>query len=197
MQIFRTYGFSSLISLCFLVQTSIASATDCSSWSQFSSSNQALAALSVPIASIQDHLNGLPTSEGVIFDVELKQRELWVDVVYVPDQATAISGLRAMMQMGRLVQGDFDRVVFSDDIKGVYQIPEPILREIGCQFIWGQEGGQNPIYLIRFFFENLEFYPNGEKAVNGFTGHLLGDTSRAMDYHTAGFVPAWMLTALQ
>ena len=172
-------------------------ATDCSAWAQFSSKDPALQPQSVSVSDIQNYINGLATSEGVVFDIEQKDTELWIDIVYVPDNATVISGLRAVMQIGRLVSGDFEKVVLSDDGKGIYQLPEPKVREIGCQFIWGAEGGQNPIYLIRVFFENLELYPDAQRAVSGFTGHLMGDTNVAMEYHNNQFATQWLLSALQ
>lgn len=171
--------------------------TDCSAWVEFSSKDPALQPQSVAVSDIQNYINGLETSEGVVFDIEHADKELWIDVVYVPDNATVISGLRAVMQLGRLVSGDFEKVVLSDDGKGIFQLPEPEMREIGCQFIWGTEGGQNPIYLIRVFFENLETYPDGRKAVSGFTGHLMGDTNLAMEYHNNQFATQWLLPALQ
>ena len=172
-------------------------ATDCSKWSQFSSSASYLMPLSVPQNKIQDHLNRLETSEGVIFDIEIKDGEVWIDVVYVPGNSTAITPLRAFLQLGRLMQGEFTNVVFADDGKRIYQIPESMARELGCQFIWGQEGGQNPIYLIRLFFENLGTFGTNERAVSGFNGSLLGDTTRAMEYHADVFLPRWVLTALE
>lgn len=174
-----------------------AAAADCSEWSQFRSSNPKLAPQSVSIGDIQNYMNTIETSEGVIFDIEQRQAEIWIDIVFVPDDATMVSGLRAVMQMGRILAGDFDRIVLSDEGTGVYQLPEAKFREIGCQFVWGEEGGQNPIYLIRLFFQNLEIHPTGTKAVSGFTGHLLGDTTRAMDYHNQQFARSWILSGLQ
>lgn len=171
--------------------------TDCSAWPEFSSNAPDLQPQSIAVSDIQNYINGLETSEGVVLDIEQSGKELWIDVVYLPDNATVISGLRAVMQIGRLISGDFEKVVLSDDGKGIYQLPEPKLREIGCQFIWGYEGGQNPIYLIRVFFESLENYPDGQKAVTGFTGQLLGDTNLAMEYHNNQFARQWLLSALQ
>jgi hypothetical protein len=193
-EIFFKLKFSCVILSAF---ASHAWATDCSSWSDFTSTNPLLLPQSVEISRAQDYINGLETSEGVIFDIEQRENELWIDIVYVPNDATVISGLRAVMQLGRLVAGEFDRIVLSNDGKGVYQLSEATIREIGCQFIWGEEGGQNPIYLMRVFFENLELYPSGDKAVSGFTGRLFADTNIAMEFHNKQFAPAWMLSALE
>ena len=189
---------TALYALAVFLGTSVpASSTDCSAWPEFSSVDPALQPQSVAVSDIQNYINGLVTSEGVVFDIENQDNELWIDIVYVPDNATVISGLCAVMQLGRLVSGDFEKIVLSDEGKGIYQLPEPKLREIGCQFIWGAEGGQNPIYLIRVFFENLEMYPDAKKAVSGFSGHLMGDTNLAMEYHNNQFAKQWILSALE
>ncbi|SIN82759.1 hypothetical protein SAMN05444002_0818 [Vannielia litorea] len=171
--------------------------TDCTKWPEFTAPEPYLKPQSVSMNQIQNYLNASESSEGVIFDVERKGRELWLDIVYVPADATVIVGVRSIFQIGRLIDGDFDSIVFSDDGQGLYALPEPMLRELGCQFIWGREGGQNPIYLIRVFFQNLRDFENGKLAVSGFNGSLLGDTGRAMSYHNEVFAPKWILTALE
>jgi hypothetical protein len=177
--------------------TSPVFATDCSEWPQFQTSEPDLAPKSLQLSDLQNVLNAGTSAEGMIFDFRPVDRDIWVDVTYVPGNATALAGMRTAFMAFRLLSDDFDNFVFSDDKVGLYKISEPVAREIGCQFIWGKEGGQNPIYLLRVFFKSLMNYEDSQPAVVGFNGSLLGDTNVAMQFNNEVFVRKWLLTAVQ
>ena len=172
-------------------------ATDCSQWKMFATTAKYLEPLSVPASKLQNHLNASSWSDGVIVDVAMNERELWMDIVYFPGETQAAAAVRIAFQVGRLTDEDFDKFVMAEDGRGVFSIDEPALREIGCQFIWGKEGGQNPIALMRHFFKELKRYETGAPVFSGFTGSLLGDTTLALDVHNSFFVPEWVMSSVE
>jgi hypothetical protein len=172
-------------------------ATDCSAWPQFSASERELAPLSLGLDEMQNKINAGSSAEGMIFEFTKKGSEVWMDVTYVPDNATVLAGMRSAWQAFRLLSDDFDSFVFADNGVGLYKLSEPVAREIGCQFIWGREGGQNPIHLMRVFYQNLANYADGMPAVTGFNGSLLGDTNRAITFNNEVFVQKWLISAVQ
>lgn len=172
-------------------------ATDCSAWAQFKTTEPDLEPKSLNLADLQNVINAGNSAEGMIFEFKPKEKEVWMDVTYVPGDATAIAGMRTAFMAFRLLSDDFDSFVFADGDVGLYKVSEPVAREIGCQFIWGREGGQNPIYLMRVFFQNLANYDSGTLAVTGFNGSLLGDTNVAMQFNNEVFVRKWLLSAVQ
>lgn len=191
--------FSKLSLLAMLVCAAAAPAyaTDCSAWPEFQTSEPNLAPQSLALSDLQKTLNAGDEAEGMIFEFQEVDGDIWMDVGYVPGEASALAGLRTAYMAFRLLSDDFDEFVFSDGDTGLYKIAEPKAREIGCQFIWGREGGQNPIYLMRVFYESLLNFEDGQPAVVGFNGSLMGDTNLAMTFNNEVFVQNWLLTALE
>lgn len=192
----KTY-FLAFASICALAPTAPAHATDCSAWTQFQASDAYLAPQSIDLSRLQDQLNAGDEAEGMIFEFKQVDGDVWMDVGYVPGEASALAGLRTAFMTFRLLSDDFDDFIFADGKTGLFKISEPKAREIGCQFIWGREGGQNPIYLMRVFYENLLNYDDGQPVVVGFNGSLMGDTNLAMTFNNEVFVQKWLLTALE
>lgn len=183
--------------LCYAVSGQSAFATDCSAWPQFKTTEPALAPLSVTMTDLQNVLNAGVAAEGMIFEFKSVGRDIWIDVTYAPAESATLAGLRNAFMAFRLISDDFEHFVFSENGAGLFKIGEPFAREIGCQFIWGREGGQNPIYLLRLFYRNLRDFESGALAVDGFNGSLLGDTSRALQFNNEVFVPKWLFSAIQ
>ena len=101
------------------------------------------------------------------------------------------------MQAGRLADERFQRLVLAEAETGIFVIEEPALRAIGCRFIWGREGGENPIALIRDLFRNLVWYESGRPLSVRFSGSLLGDTSLAMSLNNELLIPKWVMSAVK
>lgn len=192
----KTYLLS-FLALYALASPGPAYATDCSAWPEFQTTEPDLAPQSIDLSTLQNVLNAGDEAEGMIFEFKKVDGDVWMDIGYVPGEASALAGLRTAFMTFRLLSDDFDEFVFSDGETGLYKIPEPTAREIGCQFIWGREGGQNPIYLMRVFYQNLLNFEDGQLAVVGFNGSLMGDTNLAMTFNNEVFVKKWLLTALE
>lgn len=142
-------------------------------------------------------MNTSQFSSGLEITAELRARELWLDVTLFPGDAPVVTATAAIMKTGRLVDADYDLLVLSDDGTPVFSIAESVTRELGCQFIWGREGGENPIHLMRILMKNLMRYETGQPVTTGFTGHLLGDTNLALSINNEVLAPEWAMSAVQ
>lgn len=187
--------FAAACALCCL--PSVSFATDCTAWARFSTSDPHQQPLSVSLDKLQNHLNASPLNKGIIYGVSQKGRTLELDVLHFPGTVEALAGLRTVFQIGRIADESFDTLVFVDAQERLFSIAEPELRSLGCQFIWGRKGGQNPIALMRLFFHALKDAQTGRPAVAGFTGSLLGDTNLALSAHNEIFLPRWVLSAVE
>ncbi|AXI54780.1 hypothetical protein C1J05_09970 [Sulfitobacter sp. JL08] len=187
---------SAISSIILLVSAGQMHATDCEQWPQFSSTEDYLEPLSVKADEIGEHMNRWQWSDGVQFSTEMRGDELWLDILAFPGDSTAAAAGRAIMQTGRLASEDFDRLVLADKGVGIFSIEEPKLRAIGCQFIWGREGGQNPIALIRDMYKSMVHYPSGEPLSTAFNGSLFGDTNLAISLNNEMLIPNWVLSAV-
>lgn len=172
-------------------------ATDCSHWQIGRSADRTLPPLSVPAAQIGRALSARDMNDGVQFKSWMKGGDLWLDITRYPGEVTAAVGPRSVMQAGRLAGPGFRRLVLADQGRGVFSIDEPNLRAIGCQFVWNQQGGQNPIALMRMLFQSMRYYESGQPLSNGFNGSLMGDTSLALGLSTKVFMPGWAMSAVQ
>lgn len=171
-------------------------ATDCSRWKRFAASEPYLRPLSVPAADIGAHLTASVYSEGIEFVSTLRGTELWLDITRFPGATSAAGAPRAILHVGRLADEAFDTLVLADGQEGKFTITEPELRRLGCRFIWGREGGENPIALLREMYQVMRHYETGHLLSRRFTGHLLGDTSLAMDLNNTLLIPQWALSAV-
>lgn len=194
MQVIRTIQATVLLGL---MASGPANATDCSSWSIGRSTEAYLAPLSVPPAKIGAYLSASQYAGGVKFKSWMKGKELWLDITDYPGSASAAMGPSSVMQVGRLAGPGFTKLVLADGGKGVFSVDEPALRSIGCQFIWGHKGGQNPIALMRMLFRSMKSYQTGQPLSTGFTGALLPDTNLALQINNKVFMPGWALSAVK
>lgn len=171
-------------------------ATDCSAWSRFSSTEEYLSPLSLKPNDLAVALNTSEYSSGLEVSIMQRGTELWLDITRFPGDAPVVTGTAAIMKVGRLLDADFEKIVLADNDTPLFFIEEPVLREIGCQFIWGREGGENPIHLMRILMKNLIRYETGQPVTTGFTGHLLGDTTLAMRINNEVLAPEWAMSAV-
>lgn len=172
-------------------------ATDCTAWSRFAASEAYLKPLSLSPSEVAKALNASQYSSGLEVTTELRGRELWLDITLFPGDTPVVTGTAAIMKVGRLVDADFDLLVLSDEGTPIFSISEPVARELGCQFIWGRGGGENPIHLMRILMKKLMRYETGQPVTTGFTGHLLGDTNLALSVNNEVLAPEWAMSAVQ
>jgi hypothetical protein len=176
-----------------LIGFDAAAQSNCSAWSRFSSSEDYLEPLSVEPEKIGPHLTASEYSQGVVLTSELRDDELWVDVVSFPGSTSAAVAPSLIMRIGRLANNDFEGLVLAHEGQGLFRIEREDLRKIGCQFIWGREGGENPIALMRDLYKALTYYDSGAPLSRAFNGNLLGDTGLTMRLNNEVVLPAWIL----
>lgn len=163
----------------------------------FSAKNETSAPTSVAVTDISAFLSAAPWSEGVRVAAHQKGGEVWLDVTEFPSKVTAAAAARTAWLIGRVIDTDAGSVVFSDGGEGVFQIELGILKNIGCRFVIGEQAGENPIALMREFYDAVTHYDTGARVAPTFTGSLLGDTNAALVTNNEVFVPKWVLSAVK
>jgi hypothetical protein len=186
----KALSLASLVIALLLPATAFA---DCSNWSSFSSHEAYLEPLSVPAGEIGAHLTASPWTGGVKFHSELREGDLWLDIMEFPGATSAAVAPSVVMQVGRLADDGFGRLVLAHEGQGLFAIERAALRDIGCQFIWGREGGENPIALMRVLYRKMTYFETGQPISTRFSGHLLGDTSLALNINNEIVLPAWVV----
>lgn len=147
----------------------------------------------VSVSGIQDFLDTSPAVDGIKFAVTVKGKEVWLDIVQYPPQVSVIASLRSLLVLGRVVKPGYDKLVLADGDKGLFQVSYQDIHAIGCQFVWGTEGGQNPIHLLRELADSLTYYADGSRVAPPFTGSLMGDTSAMLGTMNKIVYPEWLL----
>lgn len=147
----------------------------------------------VSVSGIQSFLDTSPAVDGIKFDVTIKGKEVWLDIVQYPPQVSVIASLRSLLVLGRVVKPGYDKLVLADGDKGLFQVNYQDIHAIGCQFVWGSEGGQNPIHLLRELADSLTYYADGSRVAPPFTGSLMGDTSAMLGTMNKIVYPEWLL----
>jgi hypothetical protein len=165
---------------------------DCSAWPRFASTEEYLKPLSVEAVAIGPHLSASEYTQGVELHSEIRGDELWLDVVKYPGTTSAAIAPALIMRVGRLADDNFQSLVLAHEGNGLFKIERGDLRKIGCRFIWGREGGENPIVLMRELYQKLTYYETGAPLSRSFTGSLMGDTGLALNLNNEIVLPAWI-----
>lgn len=152
------------------------SAASCEQGAFASSTEEHLQPLSVPASEVGTWLTASPYSSGIHFTSELHGRDLWLDITDFPARAPEVASIRALMQLGRVVSADFDRLVLVDGREAQFVVAETDLRSVGCQFVWPANTGANPIDLMRRMIEALR-EENGGRPIKGLTTTASAGTS--------------------
>ncbi|MFF2320221.1 hypothetical protein ACFVTJ_04125 [Agrobacterium sp. NPDC058088] len=147
----------------------------------------------IPVSGLQRFLDTSPAIDGIKFHVSMKGKEVWLDIVQYPPEVSVIASLRSLLVIGRVVQPGYDKLVLADGDKGLFQVSYQDIHAIGCQFVWGAEGGQNPIHLLRELADSLTYYADGSRVAPPFTGSLMGDTSAMLGTMNKIVYPEWLL----
>lgn len=119
----------------------------------FVAKNETAPPTSVNAADIAAFVAAAPWAEGVRVTAEERGAELWLDVTEFPGNTTAAAAPRTAWLVGRIMDTDVATVVFSDADQALFQIEARALKDIGCRFVVGEEAGENPIALMREFYD--------------------------------------------
>lgn len=151
---------------------------------------------SVPASEIDNFVERSDFSDGFRTKTIVKGDELWIDIVEYPGTTTAAAATRIAFIIGRAIKGSPEKIVFADGDKAVFSVPSIKLKDIGCQFSFGEEGGENPIALMREFFSSMTKVDTGKSFSEVFTGNLFADTNSAFMINNEFFVKDWVLSAV-
>lgn len=163
----------------------------------FAAKNETTPPTSVEAADIAAFVAAAPWAEGVRITAEERGTELWLDVTEFPGNTTAAAAPRTAWLVGRIMDTDAATVVFADADEALFQIAATMLKDIGCRFVVGEQAGENPIALMREFYDAMTRHGSGQRIAGRFTGSLLGDTTTAMTANNEVFVPGWILSAVK
>jgi hypothetical protein len=153
---------------------------------------------SVDVSELQRFLDTSPAIEGIEFETSLHgDGEVWLDIVRFPGEVTVLASLRTVLIVGRVVKPQYKKLVLADNGEGVFEVPYADLHRIGCQFVWSEGKGQNPIALMRDLADKLGSYPNGARVAPPFNGSLLGDTTTMLTTMNQIVYPKWVLKTVE
>lgn len=148
----------------------LAASTPCISDSRFWSDDPAKTPGSVPIEEIQARINGDESADGIVLSIETRDSIMRVGMKEIPGETSVAAVLRVIMMIGRLAEPRYEEMRFTDEGVDVLAIDGDTIRDIGSQFVWGEEGkGQNPIHLMRLFVDVL---PAKDDVAIGRSGNL-------------------------
>lgn len=161
--------------------------------SRFDSSDPAKAPQTVPLSQIEARINGDAAADGIVMTIKATDHVLRLDIKSMPGKTSVAAATRVVFMTARLAKPDYTEMRFSDEGQDLFVIDGPTIRDIGRQFIWGEEGkGQNPIHLIRLFVDALR-HPDGSRVAPVYPGSLFGDTSVSTQTMVNVFNPQWVL----
>ncbi len=149
----------------------------------------------VAVDDLQEFMDENDIAGGITYSFEEKDDELWIDIEEVSSETSGVVVARNLFVFGRVLDKDYRKFILSDEGAGVFSISGPKLQSIGCQFVWKEDRGENPIVLLRALADNLTYHDSGSRVAPPFNGSLLGDTKAAMDTLSGNMVPQWVLSA--
>ena len=163
---------------------------------RFASDDPAKAPFSVPVFLIEERINRDESADGIRLSISTSGKIMRVDIKEIPGRTSIAAVIRVIMMIGRLAESDYTEMRFSDEGTDIFVIDGKKIREIGNQFVWGEEGkGQNPIHLMRLFVDALRT-PDGMRVAPPMTGSLLGDTNIAITTINKRFHPEWTMRTI-
>ncbi len=150
--------------------------------------------LSISPTDIGAALTASSFSHGIQFVSKLQDRELHLSVTHVPAAMPEVGPIRAIMQLGRLVDDGFDQLVLVNHGRKLFVISEPELRDIGCRFVWPGKSSSDPILLLRETVQAIHGYDTDEPINNQPSGAPLLDGAHALRLIGETLNPAWLPT---
>jgi hypothetical protein len=149
------------------------------------------------VSHISDFVKAAAWSDGIRLTAEEHGDDVLLDVVEFPGTTSVAATSRVVWLIGRVMETDASRVVFVDEGKQLFAIDALVLKDLGCRFVVGEEAGENPIALMREFYDGVVDAGSGKRIAPVYTGSLLGDTNAAMVANNDVFVPAWVTSAVK
>lgn len=148
---------------------------------------------SVPRETLEQFLKHLPAADGIGFQVLNNANEIQLDIVSYPGNVSVAASTRVLFIVGRVTKPGYRNLVLADNGRPLFKISYESIHRIGCQFIWGEQGGQNPIALMREFIDNLRYYDGDARVAPIFPGSLFGDTNLAIGTLNGVVTPKWVM----
>ena len=170
-------------------------AASCEEGAMTPSTEPHLEPLSVPAPEIGAWLTASPHSGGIRFTSVMHGRDLWLDIIDFPEHAPEVGSIRALMQLGRVADADFERLVLVDGQEALFVVGEADLRNVGCQFVWPVRIGPNPIDLMRKLVEALREEEGGHPIEGLSATGSAGTTLQAVAIVQDHLNPAWVASA--
>lgn len=114
---------------------------------------------------LADALNASPYSTSIRFASSVEGGDLLLDIISYPQQESEVGTIRALMQIGRLVDDGFERLVLVDGDRPLFVVSRAELRQVGCRFNWPNNTGENPLLLMGEMVASLRRADTGEGLV--------------------------------
>ena len=187
-------GFA--VGIAYILGASVAFADACPG-QVFSGTNDQTEPSSVSVAGIPDFVESASWSDGIRIRASEQGGDVLLDVVAYPGTTSVAAATRVVWLIGRIMDTNAKKVVFVDEKKELFSIDAVTLKNIGCRFVVGEKAGENPIALMREFYDAVVYSGTGKRIAPTFTGSLLGDTSAAMMANNEVFVPGWVMSAVK
>ncbi|MCW3782974.1 hypothetical protein [Defluviimonas salinarum] len=177
--------------------SSVLADADCSGVAGHVPADGDLTAFAVPAAGLDAFMNASPMANGMKFRSELRDRDLWLDVVEFPSDTSGLAGAVSLMAIGRVAADEFDRLILADGEEGVFEIANGDLRAVGCRFLWGQETEEAPFAQIVELFQGLRSYEGHARVTPELSGNLMHDMTVTLETHNGPFVDGWLRSAVK
>jgi hypothetical protein len=116
---------------------------------------------------LADALNSTSYSTGIRFASSRDGSKILLDITHFPTEAPEMGTIRALMQIGRLVDDDFEDLVLVDEATPLFLVSRAELRKVGCRFNWPNNTGEDPIMLMREMVSSLRRAGDDERLVTG------------------------------
>lgn len=184
------------VGIAYICGTSLALAEGCPG-QVFSGKNELTKPSSVRVADIPGFVESASWSDGIRVTALEHGDDVLLDVVEFPGTTSVAAASRVVWLIGRVMDTDAKNVVFVDKSESLFAIDAVVLKNIGCRFVIGEAAGENPIALMREFYDAVVYSASGKRIAPVFTGSLLGDTSTAMVANNEVFVPGWVASAVK
>lgn len=139
----------------------------CDEYTTRASGAEHLQPVSVQASLLADTLNASPYSTGIRFAASIEGSDLLLEITDYPKQAPEVGTIRALMQIGRIVDDGFERMVLVEDEKPLFTVTREELRKVGCRFNWPNNTGDNPLLLMGEMVASLRRADTGEKLFSG------------------------------
>jgi hypothetical protein len=184
---FRNFLVAALVSSL----ASSADANPCETFKYQPSSSPHLKAGSVQNNELDQHLNASKYAHGIQFDIEQNGDDLRVDLIAYPKEVQLVAGLFMLLQVARLAQDDFERLVLVDQGEAIFSFDGRTARKNGCQALWGVSAAGSPLPLLVDMMGAAQD-ADGIALIPKYTGSWLSDMNIALEAFNTLIAPNWI-----